>query len=165
MSTVRSSNHHHCCISIETTSRLQTTRFGPQMLREAHQEFLMQYRRAPLSKLLNGRQIRTKIDTLLPSPAHLTQGKQTRENQSIKKPPPLQHGGPTCYALHCGPRQDRQSKWKAVVVAIKVPGSRSVNVRAVPNRPKAIFFLKPHVYNRNLIAIKKEGTIVNICRQ
>ena len=31
------------------------------------------------SKLLNGRQIRTKIAVLLPSPAHAAQGKQARE--------------------------------------------------------------------------------------
>jgi len=32
----------------------------------------------PPSELLNSRQIQTKIDTLLPSPAHIIQGKQTR---------------------------------------------------------------------------------------
>ena len=43
------------------------------------QEFLMQYRHTPLntgfspSQLLNGRQISTKIDSLLPSPAHIAQ--------------------------------------------------------------------------------------------
>ena len=48
-------------------------------------EFLMQYRRTPTScgyspsEMLNSRQIRTRIDTLLPSPAHTVQGKQARE--------------------------------------------------------------------------------------
>ena len=48
-------------------------------LRPALQGFLMQYRRTPLytgfspSQLLNGRQLRTKIDALLPSPAHIAQ--------------------------------------------------------------------------------------------
>ena len=57
---------------------------SPHSPRAALQEFLMQYRRTPLadtyspSELLNGRQIRTKIDVLLPSPAHLAQGKQVR---------------------------------------------------------------------------------------
>ena len=43
----------------------------------ALQEFLMQYRRTPLavgyspSEFLNGRQIRSKIGILLPSPAHI----------------------------------------------------------------------------------------------
>ena len=51
----------------------------------ALQEFLMQYRRTPLadgyspSELLNGQQIRAKIDTLLPSSAHMAQGWQARE--------------------------------------------------------------------------------------
>ena len=57
----------------------------------ALQEFLVQYRRTPLScgyspcELLNGRKIRTKIDVLLPSPAHAAQKKQVTENRrSIK---------------------------------------------------------------------------------
>eukprot|EP00106_Octopus_bimaculoides_P000740 XP_014768182.1 PREDICTED: uncharacterized protein K02A2.6-like [Octopus bimaculoides] len=51
----------------------------------ALQEFLMQYRRTPTScgfspsELLNHRQIRTRIDSLLPSPAHIAQGKQSKE--------------------------------------------------------------------------------------
>ena len=51
--------------------------------RAALQQFLMQYRRTPLesgyspSELLNGRQLRCKIDTLLPSPAHVAQSRQT----------------------------------------------------------------------------------------
>ena len=57
--------------------------------RRALQEFLMQYRRTPNStgyspsELLNSRQIRTKIDTLLPSPAHAAQGKQAREATKV----------------------------------------------------------------------------------
>ena len=53
--------------------------------RPALQEFLMQYRRTPLntgfspSQLLNGRQIRTKIDSLLPSPAHIAQERQATD--------------------------------------------------------------------------------------
>ena len=48
------------------------------------EEFLMQYRRTPLaegysrSEILNGHQIRSKIDILLPSPAHIDQGKQEK---------------------------------------------------------------------------------------
>ena len=44
--------------------------------RVSRPRFLMQYRRTPLpcgyspSELLNGRQIRTAIDVLIPSPAH-----------------------------------------------------------------------------------------------
>ena len=53
--------------------------------RPALQEFLMQYRRTPLntgfshSQLLNGRQLRIKIDALLPSPANIAQEHQARE--------------------------------------------------------------------------------------
>ena len=53
--------------------------------RAALQEFLIQYCRTPScdgnspSELLNGRQLRTKTDILLPSPAHAAQGKQAME--------------------------------------------------------------------------------------
>ena len=56
--------------------------------KEALQEFLMQYRRIPFaselspSELLNGRRIRTKIDTLVPSIPHLLQGRQSRQFES-----------------------------------------------------------------------------------
>ncbi|XP_062507885.1 uncharacterized protein K02A2.6-like [Corticium candelabrum] len=58
--------------------------------KEPLQEFIMQYRRSPLanryspSELLNNRQIRTKIDTLLPSPAHEAQERQAREATKSK---------------------------------------------------------------------------------
>ena len=45
----------------------------------------MQYRKTPLllgysaSELLNGRQIRTKLDAKVSSPAHATQGMQAKE--------------------------------------------------------------------------------------
>jgi len=51
---------------------------------DALQDFLRNIQRTPLSngysprELLNGRQIRTKIDTPLPSPAHTVQDKQAR---------------------------------------------------------------------------------------
>ena len=51
--------------------------------KRALQEFLMQYRRTPTScgfspsELLNSRQLRTRIDSLLPSPAHIAQGRQS----------------------------------------------------------------------------------------
>ncbi len=111
--------------------------------RAALQEFLMQYRRTPLasgyspSELLNGRQIRTKIDTLLPSPAYKAQGQQAREatkSQTIAK---LDHSfkvGSPCYALYCGPRRTKDPRWVPATV-IKVYGSRSVNVKVHPNGP------------------------------
>ena len=53
--------------------------------KEALQEFLTQYSRIPFSsglspnELLNGRQIRNKIDTFVPSVPHLLQGIQSRQ--------------------------------------------------------------------------------------
>ena len=109
--------------------------------RQALQEFLMQYRRTQLtsgyspSELLNGRQIRTKIDTLLPSPAHIAQGKQTLEiTKSIAKEGYKYRVGMPCYALYCGPRRDKDPRWVPAIV-IKVHGPRSVNVRVHPRGP------------------------------
>ena len=87
--------------------------------RPALQEFLMQYRRTPFntgfspSQLLNGRQLRTKIDALLPSPAHIAQEHQAREatKSQQKEQTAVQHVrtaydvGTPCYALYCGPRK------------------------------------------------------------
>ncbi|KAL5489033.1 hypothetical protein EMCRGX_G018077 [Ephydatia muelleri] len=114
----------------------------------ALQEFLMQFRRTPLSsgyspsELLNGRQIRSKIDTLLPSPAHIAQGKQAREAiksqlqeddsaPSVNKLTYSFPGGAPCYALYYGPIRDKDPRWVPAIV-IKVFGPRSVNVRVFP---------------------------------
>ena len=111
--------------------------------RAALQEFLMQYRRTPLAdgyspnELLNGRQIRAKIDTLLPSPAHMAQARQAREatkaqaQENPERVTPIYNIGTPCYALYCGPRQEKDPKWVPAVVT-KVFGSRSVNVRVIP---------------------------------
>jgi len=65
-------------------------------------------------------QIRTKIDTLLPSPAHTAQGKQAKEanksQQSERQLPVTQVAvtykvGDPCYALYFGPRRDRDPRW------------------------------------------------------
>ncbi|KAL5494059.1 hypothetical protein EMCRGX_G015329 [Ephydatia muelleri] len=104
---------------------------------------LMQYRRTPLadgyspSELLNGRQIRAKIDTLLPSPAHMAQARQAREatkaqaQENPERVTPIYNIGTPCYALYCGHRQEKDPKWVPAVVT-KVFGSRSVNVRVIP---------------------------------
>ena len=106
-------------------------------------EFLMQYRRTPLasgfspSELLNGRQMRTKVDTLLPSPAYIAQGKQTTETTKSQTVAKLKHGysvGTPCYALYCGPRRDKEPRWVPATVT-KVHGARSVNVRVFPRGP------------------------------
>ena len=91
----------------------------------ALQEFLMQYRRTPLEsgyspcELLNKRQIRCKIDSLIPSPAHMAQGRQShlamksQEGEKTKtvSKVTLQYAvGAPCYALYCGPRRDKGTK-------------------------------------------------------
>ena len=61
-------------------------------------QFLMQYRRTPLSfgyspsELLNGRQIRTQLDVLLPSPAHAAQAIQAKVKMT-------ETSAPTCLQL------------------------------------------------------------------
>ena len=117
--------------------------------KEALQEFLMQYRRIPFasglspSELLNGRRIRTKIDTLVPSIPHLLQGRQSKQaskysnaedSEVVSK---VEHHfslGDPCYALYFGPRRDRDPRWVPAIVT-KVHGTRSVNVRVIPRGP------------------------------
>ena len=89
--------------------------------RAALQEFLMQYRRTPLnsglspSELLNGRQIRTRLDALVPSLAHAAQGKQARQavkdqakerNTTVNATTYTYRIGAPCYALYCGPKRN-----------------------------------------------------------
>ena len=117
--------------------------------KEALQEFLMQYRRIPFasglspSELLNGRRIRTKIDTLVPSIPHLLQGRQSRQASKHSKAEDsevvskVEHHyslGDPCYALYFGPRRDRDPRWVPAIVT-KVHGTRSVNVRVIPRGP------------------------------
>ena len=112
----------------------------------ALQEFLVQYRRTPLAKgyspseILNGRQIRSKIDILLPSQAHIAQGKQAKSatksqlserHQHFEKVTQTFRIGSPCYALYCGPRREKEPKWVPAVVR-KVFCSRSFNVRVFP---------------------------------
>ena len=110
--------------------------------KEALQEFLMQYRRIPFasglspSELLNGRRIRTKIDTLVPSIPHLLQGRQSRQaskhssaedSEVVSKVEHHYTLGDPCYALYFGPRRDRDPRWVPAIVT-KVHGTQSVNV-------------------------------------
>jgi len=108
--------------------------------RKALQEFLMQFRRTPNSsgyspsELLNLHQIRTKTDTLLPSPAHEAQGKQAREatksqrKEIISKVVRSYNVGDPVYALYFGPKRDKEGRWVPAII-IKRKGSRSFNVR------------------------------------
>ena len=63
----------------------QSMRKTSKPSKTALQEFLLQYRRTPLSsgyspcELLHGRQIQSKLDALFPSPPHVAQGKQARD--------------------------------------------------------------------------------------
>ena len=117
--------------------------------KEALQEFLMQYRRIPFasglspSELLNGRRIRTKIDTLVPSIPHLLQGRQPKQaskhsnaedSEVVSKVEHHYSLGDPCYALYFGPRRDRDPRWVPAIVT-KVHGTRSVNVRVIPRGP------------------------------
>ena len=114
--------------------------------RKALQEFLMQFRRIPNSsgyspsELLNSRQIRTKIDSLLPYPAHTAQGKKAREatksqqKEIISKVARSYKVGDPVYALYHGPRRDKEGRWVSAVI-IKRKGSRSFNVRVQPKGP------------------------------
>ena len=117
--------------------------------KEALQEFLMQYRRIPFasglspSELLNGRRIRNKIDTLVPSIPHLLQGRQSRQaskrsnaedSEVVSKVEHHYSLGDPCYALYFGPRRDRDPRWVPAIVT-KVHGTRSVNVRVIPRGP------------------------------
>ena len=114
--------------------------------RKALQEFLMQYRRTPNStgyspsELLNSRQIRTKIDTLLPSPAHTAQGKQAREasksqeKEKVTRVVNIFKSGDPVYALYFGPRRDKEPRWVPAIVT-KCKGTRTFNVRVFPRGP------------------------------
>ena len=117
--------------------------------KEALQEFLMQYRRIPFasglspSELLNGRRIRTKIDTLVPSIPHLLQGRQSKQaskysnaedSEVVSKVEHHYSLGDPCYALYFSPRRDRDPRWVPAIVT-KVHGTRSVNVRVIPRGP------------------------------
>ena len=106
-------------------------------------EFLMQYRRTPNSsayspsELLNGRQIRTKLDTLMLPPAHDAQKKQAKElktGSSLSRITHMYKVGDPCYALYFGPRRDRVPRWAPALVS-KRCRNRSVWVRVIPRGP------------------------------
>ncbi|ELT93912.1 hypothetical protein CAPTEDRAFT_189335 [Capitella teleta] len=105
----------------------------------------MQYRRTPNStgyspsELLNSRQIRTKIDTLLSIPAYIAQGKQAKEatrsqTQEVAYVITNYKVGDTVYALYFGPRRDKDPRWVPAVVT-KRKGTRTVNLRVWPRGP------------------------------
>ena len=113
--------------------------------RRALPEFLQQYRRMPLStgfspsELLNGRQIRTRIDALLPTHAHLTQKRQTLRAPGVDtntgdKSSPEYKVGTLCYALCYSTRHGKEPRWVPATVT-KRSGERNVSVRILPDGP------------------------------
>ena len=85
----------------------------------------MQYRRTPTScgvspsELLNSRQLWTRIDSLLPSPAHTAQGKQSKEASKSQMTPDSggvakvtrqYKAGDPVYTLYHGPRRDKNPR-------------------------------------------------------
>lgn len=115
-------------------------------VKKALSEFLMHYRRTPTSsglspsELLNGRQLRTKLDTLMLSPAHVAQSKQAKEatisqcREGVAKVAHSYAEGDAVYALYYGPQRDRDPRWVPAVV-LKRLGTRCLNVRVVPRGP------------------------------
>ena len=81
--------------------------------------------------------MRTKIDTLLPSPAHTAQGKQakeatkSRQKEGISKVERSFKVGDPVYALYFGPRRGKEGRWVADVI-IKRTGSRSFSTAKRP---------------------------------
>ena len=117
--------------------------------KRALQEFLMQYWRTPTScgfspsELLNDWQLRTRINSLLPSPAHIAQGRQSKETSKSQMTPDSggvakvitqYKAGDPVYALYHGPRRDKNLRWVPAIVK-KSLGTRCFNVKVVPHGP------------------------------
>nr|CAB3249686.1 uncharacterized protein K02A2.6-like [Phallusia mammillata] len=109
--------------------------------KEALQEFLLQYRRTPNSsgfspsELLNARQIRSLIDTMVPSPTHVLQRQQQNAVSKNNKPVRISfRNGDPCYAQHFGSRHDGSKRWVPATI-VKCCGSRTFNVRVFPRGP------------------------------
>ena len=100
----------------------------------------MHYRRTPTSsgyspsELLNSRQMRTIVDTLLPSPLHMAQSKVKKPNKTISKLSHQFQVGDAFYALYFGSRRDQDPRWVLAII-VKRQGTRMFNVRVVPRGP------------------------------
>eukprot|EP00731_Ephydatia_muelleri_P008998 Em0004g1336a len=122
--------------------------YSTTMEMTALQEFLMQYglpSDSPgsgifLKRVPQQSPNKEQIDFLLPSPAHIFQGRQTREAtksqaEEINDQPATVHHifkvGTPYYALYWGPRRDKDPSWVPAVVT-KVFETRSVNVQVFP---------------------------------
>ena len=117
--------------------------------KQALQEFLMMYRRTALpsglspSELLNGRQIRSKIDIIKPSPAADAQKLQARElsnemrrkgYRTVRKIHYNYSVGAACYAKSYWRHKEREARWIPATV-IEVLGCRRVRVQVYPTGP------------------------------
>jgi len=106
--------------------------------RRALQEFLMSYRRTPTStgyspsELLNGRQIRSLIDALVPSPAQLAQQKQQQDKRHVCVNHRQFCVGDTCYALCFKPPGSSVTERWVEGIIVKA-GARSYTVK-IPSR-------------------------------
>ena len=87
------------------------------------------------------RQIRTRINTSLPSPAHFTQGKQSKESsqsipdsEGVAKVTRQYKVGDPEYALYYGPHHDKHSRRVPAVVK-KSMGTHCFNVKIIPHGP------------------------------
>ena len=91
----------------------------------------MQYRRTPIScgfspsELRNSRQLQTRIDSLLPSPAHIAQGRQSKETSKSQMTPDSggvakvtsqYKAGDHVYAVYHGPHRDKHPRWVPAIV-------------------------------------------------
>lgn len=138
----------------------QALKKSPLPPQKAFQEFLIQYRHIPLStgfsrsELLKGRQIPTKIDTFLPSPAHIAQRKHTKGasksqhdemvSESDVKKSIYNASAPVCAAYY-GPRRDEDARWVPAIV-VKWHGSHSISMSS-PRGPvwrRHLEHLQPH---------------------
>ena len=109
--------------------------------KEALQEFLMMYRRTPTacgfspSELLNSRQIRTKIDTLVVSPLQIPSNpcKVKPEKKVVNVINDLNVGDPV-YALCFRPHRSHDPRWVPAII-LKKRGERLFRVKVVPRGP------------------------------
>nr|KAG5691630.1 hypothetical protein BaRGS_023801 [Batillaria attramentaria] len=150
--------------------------------KRALQEFIMQYRRMPTScgfspsELLMSRQIRTRIDTLLPSPAHIAQGKQSKEASKTQVTPDSggvakvtrqYKAGDPVYALYYGPHHAKQPRWWLATYAKKISDLGAFEGK-VPNHvlvneyepgqgimPRSLVLLQDDMYKVHLHGIKE----------
>ena len=113
---------------------MKKSKLAPRL---ALQEFLMMYRRTPTptgyspSELLNGRQIRTLIDALVPSPSQFAQQRQQKTKVCTTAGAHFDVGD-TCYALCFRPPGSTATERWVEGIIVKA-SARTYNVR-IPSR-------------------------------